>query len=372
MQVSDVLRLRLRQQHLTHSTYTDPALVVEWMGAMQAQDYAMVKWALGLRMRPGPEGIPNTDAVLERTLDDGAILRTHVLRPTWHIVHPTDLRWMLELTGPSVKKSQASYARKLELEPTVLSKSHTLICNELAHQRYCTRQELKSVLTRHGIETDVQRLAYLIMWAELDGLICSGPRRGKQFTYALLSERVPETAPMHREEARALLAEKYFRSHGPAKLKDFAWWSGLSMRDVQQATQSIQHKLSQTVVNGETFWHTVDLPTAETTPLYDTFLLSIYDEYTIAYKDRSLLSDADGAKRLYSLGNDLTAVMVRHGRVVGTWKRNVTKSRVEVQLRPFKPLSSDDRGQFSEAAERLGRFLELSSVLTVDAPLDGP
>ena len=183
------------------------------LGGVQAQDFSAAKWALGLRIKN------STDENIEKVFCEGNILRTHLMRPTWHFIVPENIRWMLELTAPRIKPTLASSNRKLKLDDDLLSKSNATIVKALQDHTYFTRQELKKVLTGIGIDTDVQRLAHIIMWAELDGLICSGPLPGKQFTYALLEERVKKTRKLSRKQALINLVTNYFKSHGPAQLK---------------------------------------------------------------------------------------------------------------------------------------------------------
>lgn len=227
---------------------------------------------------------------------------------------------------------------------------------------YLTRQELKTILANIGIETDVQRLAHIIMWAELDGLICSGPRRGKQFTYALLEERVEKAKKLNRERALAKLALNYFTSHGPAQLKDFSWWSGLTVKDARCALDLIKSKLEQATLDGKTYWFPTH--TEVTTPKSPSaFLLSIYDEYTIAYKDREDISETRDIERMISMGNALTAVIILNGRVAGTWNRALKKSTVEIRLNPFRKLNEDEQEALESEVARYGKFMELPAVL---------
>src|SRR5687767_15396734 len=192
----DVVRERLANQFLTTRGLERPSEVVRALGAVQAQDYSGAKWALSQRARDA------TDADIERELTDGAILRTHVLRPTWHFVAPEDIRWMLALTGPQVSRGMASYNRKLELDETVFRKSHATIRKALTGGKALTRADLKSALEHARIAAhSVQRLAHLMMQAELDAVICSGAMRGKQFTYMLLDERVPPAPDIDRDQA---------------------------------------------------------------------------------------------------------------------------------------------------------------------------
>lgn len=213
----DIPRQRLRNQGIAGATFKKPGDVVEWLAAVQAQDYAGAKWALGLRLQDA------TDDDVEQAFAEGAILRTHLLRPTWHFVTPADIRWMLALTAPRAHAVNADMSRKLELDNALFKRSNAALARALHGGRQLTRDELRGVLQKAGIATDGGlRLGYLLMRAELDGMVCSGARRGKQFTYALLDERAPHAKTLGREEALAELAQRYFVSRGPATVQDFA------------------------------------------------------------------------------------------------------------------------------------------------------
>src|SRR4051794_12729464 len=214
---------RLINQHIATRGLRGPQDVVTWFGAMQAQEYEPAKWALGLRM---PDG--TTSAKVQRACDEGRILRTHVMRPTWHFVGRSDIRWLLELTAPRVHRILSYYNRALELDSRVLTRSAVVIERALRDGHHLTRAELAARLERAGLPAEGQRLARVVMNAELEGVICSGPRRDRQFTYALVAERAPKAARLPREEALATLAQRFFSSHGPATVKDFVWWSGLT------------------------------------------------------------------------------------------------------------------------------------------------
>jgi len=194
---------RLQHQRLAQNPLATPAEIVTWLGAVQAQEYAGAKWALGLRL-------PNaTDEVLERAFAEGTILRTHVLRPTWHFVTPADIRWLLDLSAPRVTAANAHMYRQLELDPALFARSHAVMAGALQGGRYLTRAEIGSALARSGIAADGLRLVYLLMRAELDAVVCSGPRRGNQVTYALLEERATPARRLPREEALAELTQRY-------------------------------------------------------------------------------------------------------------------------------------------------------------------
>jgi hypothetical protein len=357
MKTSDILKLRLSNSGLSTSPFKDAAQAVSHLGAFQAQDYSAAKWGIGLRVRN------SSDAMIETAFNEGAILRTHVMRPTWHFVVPENIRWMLELTAPRVKTLLGHYNRKLNLDEALLTKSNAAIVRALQKHRYLTRQQLKIVLQRIGIQTNVQRLAHIIIWAELDGLICSGPRQGKQFTYSLLEERVPKLKKVVREEALSKLALSYFTSHGPAQVVDFSWWSSLSVKDARNALDSIKSELEAVVRDSKTYWFSAR-EKVESSKSRSTFLLSIYDEYTIAYKDRSDLSEAGDTERMLSMGNALTAVMILNGKVVGIWKRATSKNRIEIRLDPFRELNKREQQELRSQVARFGKFAGTPAVVS--------
>ena len=356
MNVTDILTLRLHNTGLSDAPFKSAAEAVASLGAVQAQDFAAAKWALGLRVKN------STDETIERAFNEGAIIRTHVMRPTLHFVTPEDIRWMLGLTAPRVKSYLEKNNRKLGLNEAVFAKSNAAVVNALHDHKYLTRQELKSVVAATGIEADVQRFGHLIARAELDGLICSGPRRGKQFTYALLEERVGRSTAPGREKELARLALRYFTSHGPAQLKDFSWWSGLGNKDAGFALGLIESQLEQATHDGRTYWFsprervkTPDLPSA--------LLLSVYDEYTIAYRDRGDISGAREIERMISMGNAQTAVIILNGRVAGTWSKRRKKNSVWIRLDPFRILDPDEQNALETEVERYGLFFGTSAVL---------
>ncbi|HOB59451.1 MAG TPA: winged helix DNA-binding domain-containing protein [Methanoregulaceae archaeon] len=349
MTPEEIRRLRLSHSGLSHSPFTTGAEAVAHSGAVQAQDFSAAIWSLGLRIRDA------TAATIEDAYNDGKILRVHVLRHTWHFILPEDLRWMTALTAPGVKSMVAASNRKLGLDPTLFSKSNAAIEKALEDHHVLTRQDLKGILADIGIVTDVQRLAHIIMQAELEGLICSGPMQGRQHTYALADERIRESRALTREQSLAELAHRYFTSHGPAQLKDFSWWSGLSRRDAGVGLDSIREELERASINGNTHWYPPDPGEVIPDPPV-ALLLSIYDEYAIAYADRSAISDAREIERMITKGNAMTAVIVLHGKVAGTWRRTMKKDSIEVRLNPFKELTDEEQEAVEREVERYGKF----------------
>jgi hypothetical protein len=349
----DIPRQRLHNQGITPATFTKPRDVVEWLAAVQAQDYAGAKWALGLRLQGA------TDDEVDHAFAEGAILRTHLLRPTWHFVTPADIRWLLALTAPRVHAVNASMYRKLELDNTTFKRSHAALAKALQGGRQLTREELRGVLHKAGIATDSGlRLGYILMHAELDGIVCSGARRGKQFTYALLDERAPHAKMLEREEALAELARRYFLSRGPATVQDFAKWSGLTITDARHGLEAVKAQLRQEVVDGQSYWFSTSRPSARAVSP-SAYLLSVYDEYISGYQDRSAIVDPRHAARLWAMGNALSYIIVVDGQVVGTWKRTLRKGTVMIETNIFKRLTKAEKRAVAVAADRYGAFLEL-------------
>jgi winged helix DNA-binding protein len=345
---TELIQKRQHNQHLSGTLFKQPAEVVRWLGAVQAQDYAGAKWGLGVRL-PGV-----TDHDVERAFTDGAILRTHIMRPTWHFVAPADIRWLLALTAPRVHALNALYYRKCELDQPTLQRSRKVLARSLRDGRQLTRDELRSEFAQAGIPTDSElRMAYLMMNAELEGVACSGPRRGKQFTYALLEERVPQGRQLERDEALSELILRYFASRGPATLQDFAWWSGLTAADAKRGVEAAKSQLECATHRGKTYWFARAV--ADTNSDFQpAHLLPNYDEYGIAYRDRSAFFDAEVAKQL--IFNNLIFI---NGRLAGTWKRTLRKDAVIVESNTFKQLTKVESRALAAAARRYGKFLQL-------------
>ena len=350
MNSADIRNLRLQNQKLINPSFKDAEGVVGWLGAVQAQDFPAAKWAIGLRIKNGLE------ADIEEAFNQGKILRTHVMRPTWHFVLPQDIPWMLELTAPRIKKVLASYDRHLEISEKLISRCNKLFTKALQSGKYLTRSELADVLAKNEIDARTQRLAHILAYAELDAVLCSGPRRGKQFTYALLGERAPRARQIEHDEALAKLAQKYFTSHGPAQVKDFSWWSGLSTKGSNEAVAMIKSKLVQETVNGKTYWMVANSGTASLRT--NAFLLSIYDEYTIAYRDRSDLSSEGNVEKLIRMGNALTAVIVINGEIAGTWKRRINKGKPQITTDLFRKVNKAEEKALQQAEDSFLRFLK--------------
>jgi hypothetical protein len=339
-----IARQRLDNQRITRPGSRDPADIVRWLGAVQAQQYLAAKWALALRM---PDGA--TDARIERAFDEGRILRTHVMRPTWHFVAASDLHWMLELTAPRVHRALAFATRYYDLPLATRTRATTLFERALSDGQYLTRAELGAHLERAGLAVKGFRLALLTMHAELERVICSGPHRGAQSTYALLAERAPRPTRTSRDEALAELTERYFRSHGPATIRDFVWWSGLTTADAKRGLEMSGGR--HQVIDGHTYW-TLGRPTTRGTRRTLVHLLPIYDEYFVAYRDLDAVPRRAGSR------GALEQALVIGGQAAGTWKTARKAGGLVVDVDGARRLSAAERHAVAERAARYGRFLE--------------
>ncbi len=351
--LTDIALLRMRAQRLTGQPFTSALDTIRWLGAVQAQDYAGAKWALALRTHRA------TDAQVDRLFDQGAMLRTHVMRPTWHFVAPEDIRWLLELTGPRIRAGLATRYQQLEIDDRVAARTGVALTAALAGGRNLTRTELGEVLARARISPEGQRLPHLLMRVELDGLIVSGPRRGKQFTYALLEERAPKARRLPRQEAIAELTRRYFQSHGPAQIADFVWWSGLTTADARSGMALARPALERVAEGDREYWF--DARAAPTFRAgHVAHLLPNFDEYTVAYRDRTPALHPGRAfdSSLFSFGSILSNVVTLDGRVCGAWRQTANHERVRVQVRPLHRLKPAEAALVEEASHRLGRFLE--------------
>jgi hypothetical protein len=349
---------RLHNQHLTGRPFSDPVEVVRWLVAVQSQDYTGAKWALGLRSA----GIKEAD--VDAAFNAGAILRTHVLRPTWHFVLPEDIRWLLALTAPRVHALNAPYYRREGLDERALKRGVEVLAAALEGGQFKTRPELAAALGEAGIIAEKGLpLIYIVMHAELEGIICSGPRRGKQFTYALLDERAPGARTLPRDQALAELTLRFFRGRGPATPHDFSKWSGLTLSDARAGLAMAGSRLVEEAIGGVTYWLDGSSP-ARSEPSSEAFWLPNYDEVVSSYADLSALIDPETAPGSDSdLYRTYPHPMLVSGRMVGVWRRVIEKQETRIEPQLFRPLSDAEVASFNAAAARYSAFLERPVVL---------
>jgi len=330
----DIARHRMINQGILNSTFSDPQTLVRWMGCIQAPDLASAKWAIGNRV----QGI--TEADVKHAFDEGEILRIHLLRPMWHIVSRQDIRWMLRLTAPRIRPVAAELHKRLRIDNHLLRKGKDALTDILAGGRHRTRKDLQTDLKKRKINTDDIRFGLLLMDAELDGIICSGRSQGRDLTYDLLDERVPVSPVMDHDASIAELGHRYFMSRGPATLHDFIAWSCLPPADAQKMLALNERQLTHAVVHGEAYFFSASMP-REPEASRSLHMLSAFDEYTTAYKDRSATPKP---------------MLVKDGELAGIWKRQESKTQVHVKIFPA-PAQKLTAREVSQAAQNYARFL---------------
>lgn len=345
---------RLEAQRLVGEPSPTAGDVVRHLVAVQSQDYAGAKWALAQRMTT------TTEAELDAAFDGGSFFRIHVLRPTWHFVAPEDLRWLTALTGPRVQQASAFQYRLLEIDDALARRAVDVFERVLRGGGAMTRDELGVELRTAGFDATGLRLVYLVSRAEVDAILCSGPRRDGKQTFALVDERMPPTPERTRDEALAELAGRYVAGHGPAQDIDFAWWSGLTLRDARRGLEAASPALDREIIDGRTFWVA---PGASASPRSapsvgpTVHLLPNYDELLVAFRDRSDGLDPALPARARVAEEILNHVIVRNGLMVGRWRRPLASGTAGLRLDPLVALDSDEQRLLAAAVERYAAFV---------------
>ena len=344
---------------LTGTPFDSVVETVRWHGAMQGQDYGPAKWSIGQRT----EGLSDGD--VDAALNDGAILRTHALRPTWHIVARDDIRWILALTGPRVHRSVNRRFEQLGLDPDVLGRCEKEIAAAVEGGNHLTRPQIGEVLDAAGIDRTGQRLPYILFHCELQAVICSGRLAGKQQTYALLEERAPVGSAFDRDEAVAELVRRYIQSHGPATVADLRWWSSLTGANIKATLKEMGSEVRGDEIDGLMFWSltaTGDRPAT----MRGARLLQMLDEAFVGYTESRHFGDprADDARSAWgNRGMPAAHILVR-GHVVGHWKRTIASDGIRVQLLLYTDPTPSELGAMKAAAKRLGRFVGSPVTIT--------
>jgi hypothetical protein len=347
----DIAHQRLINQQMAAPSHKKPCDVVAALGAIQAQDFLGALWAIGLRL---PHA---TEAGVRQAIADRTIIRTWPMRGTLHFVAAADVRWMLELLAPRIVASSAGRYRQLELNTTVFLRGERVFIKALQGGMALTRDQMYEQLERSRISTAGQRGIHILSRLAQEGLICFGTHTGKQPTFVLLDEWAPKASKLQREEALAELAWRYFTSRGPAALQDFAGWSGLRVSDARAALEMVSSHLVQETIGGSVYWMSQDKRVAPDVSA-QVNLLPSFDEFLLAYKDRSAsLDPRDAPKILPGKGGMFLPTIVTNGRVEGTWKRTFKKHSVVITTNFFTSPKTRKTRALADAAERYSRFL---------------
>jgi Winged helix DNA-binding domain len=335
-----------------------PEDIVRHLLCMQSQDYGPARWSIGQRL------VAAREAEVEAALASGRILRTHVLRPTWHFVLPEDIRWLLDINGPRVQVLNRRVYRQLELDEATLARSLELLGDALSNRRHRTRGELASVLAVGGIQAAGVRLVYLLMNAELRGVICSGPMQERQQMYALLDERAPAGRRLDPDEALAELTYRYFASHGPATERDLSWWASLTLAQCRRGLDLVDGQLERAEIDGVVY-HFVEPPTRAPASR-SVQLLQGYDEYIVGYRESKWVLDLSGRAGWSALNRPtFNAAVVRGGQVVGQWKRTLAPDCVTIQVLLTEAFGHPSKDALQAEAERHGAFLGLPARVEI-------
>jgi len=365
MRADEVARRRLSALGLARRRFDSIEEVVRHLGAVQSQDYGPAGWSIGERLRTGRQRLSD-QAAIDRAYADGRILRTHVLRTTWHFVLPDELRWLQQVTAPRVIAGSQPRLRQLGMTPELMARCHGLIAGALAGGGRMSRRQIASLLAAAGVAVDGAALAHVLMHAELGCLLCSGGLDGKQHTYALVDERVPAAAPLGDDDALAALTLRYFASHGPATAKDFQWWSSLTLAQVRRGLELVGSQLEQGELDelgGTPCWYVPGPVRRERSPA--VHLLQGYDEYTVAYRQTKYVFDGADVLRTLPGGRPVyNLVMVLDGQLAGHWKRSLTGDEVVIEVLLHRPLDDAEHAALLAAAQAHGRHLGRSVTLS--------
>jgi len=357
-------RLRMASQGLLGGGFSSVPEAVRSMTAMQAQDLQAALWAVGLRV-PGA-GLSDVRAALEA----GAVVRSWPMRGTLHLLAPEDLRWILNITTARLVQGMSSRHRQLEITAGDVDVCRKIALDlvseggEVSATPGATRGELFAAFDAGGQSPAGQRGIHLL------GLLCQsaslvpGPLDGNQQKFVAFDEWITMSRDLGREEGIAELLLRYLRSHGPATVRDFAWWSNTTLTEARAALASVSGELVELEFGGTSYW----LSPATAALLDDgvpgqrtVLALPGFDEFILGYTDRSLVLPPEHAQKIVPGGNGVfKKAIVSGGEVIGTWGRPGNGRAAAVVPVPFddaKPLGPSTLAAFNKAAERYERFL---------------
>ena len=349
MKISDIAKLRLFNQQISYTKFTKPEEIVEWLMGIQAQVYTSAKWAIGSRLT----GI--TEADVEQSIIEKKIIRTWLMRGTLHIVPAKDIRWLLTLLAPRLIAGSASRNRQLELDAATFSKCNNIITKILKRETTLTRSQIGAALKKAGIDISGQRLYHILHRASLEQIICFGAKKVSEFTFVLLDDCVPLKKSFNRDAAISEITLKYFKSRGPATIQDFTSWSGLSVTDARAGIESVKRQLVMEKIDSSIYWMIEDMPAInKKSPA--AYLLAGFDEYLIAYKDRSAYLDPYLGKKVIMKNGIFNPSVVIDGLVEGTWKPIIINDKITIQTNLFTPLSKRQINSINSAAKGYAKF----------------
>ncbi|HLN54012.1 MAG TPA: winged helix DNA-binding domain-containing protein [Lentimicrobium sp.] len=350
---------RLISQRVGGNHFTTASEVVDWLGAVQAQDLNSAKWAIGLRL-PG-----SSEKIVDEAINDASIIRTHLLRPTWHFVSAANYPVFLALTAPNINSALKYRRIQLNLDDTLFAKSHPALEEMLRNGNHLTREEITAEMASIVPDLDSSKMNHILMEAEMNGLICSGRIKNRLPTYALSNERIEKfslNGKFDKDNALKLLAGRYFRSHGPATLNDFIWWSGLSAGDCRKALAMVKDGLISEREESAEYWFDPSMHKAAVVEVPEIAMLPAFDEFIIAYKDRSAVITYENHGMAVSSNGVFRPVIVYDGQVIGLWTKTSKKETLIVSVKWFVKPAKPILEKLKESAYAYARFLGLKSI----------
>ena len=349
METFELLNIRLYNQLLSAHTLKEPHEVVSRMGAMQSQAFDMAKWAVGSRLENKRVG------EVEEALNKGKIIRTHILRPTWHFVSAEDIHWMFALSYPRLKPIYRAYMKSLGVDESLIHRVIPLIEETLIGGKHLIRREINDALRTWNIIVDDNTLKWILSYAEMEGVVVSGCMKGNKQSFTLLEEWIPRKQSLSKEEALERLSRKYFTSHGPATVQDFAWWSGLTVTDCRKAVHLIKDDFICETVNGREFWMRNDI---HTPPAGNdsALLLAPFDEFVVSYKNRSEIIEENYYSKVMMKNGLFSPTVILNGKIIGSWKKTTGKNKPRIELSFFEKTSKQKQELFKPAIKQLEIF----------------
>ena len=345
----ELLNIRLYNHLLLSHEIEDPQGIVYWMGAMQSQALEMAKWAIGARLED-----KNIEDINE-VLNTGKVIRTHILRPTWHFVSAEDIHWMFDLSSPRLKPIYRSYAKASGANESLIHRTVPVIEKLLMGGKHLTRQEIGTLLSEQDLQLDDRTLHLSISYAETEGILVNGRQKGNKQTFTLLEEWVPRRETIDKEEALERLTRKFFTSHGPAAIHDFIWWSGLTITQCRQAIEMIKSDFICETINGRDFWMKNDIQIPPTDEDY-ALLLPPFDEFVVSYQNRSEIIEDHHYAKVMTKNGLFSPTIILNGEIIGSWKKVAQKGSPRIELSFFEKTTKKKQDLFKSEIKRLEKF----------------
>lgn len=367
MDYSDITDYRISAQHI-NGDLNSSQQVLEYMGAIQAQDYKASLWAIGLRCKEGTTLID-----IEKAINERNIVRTWLMRGTLHFAVSKDIHWMMNLFASRLLRTAKMRDQHLGLSDKAIEKTKALFYTALKKEKQLTRKEMYNVLERGGVPSKNNLGYHMLYRAAWDGLICFGPQSGDEQTFVLMEDHIEERHELPAKQANAELARRYFTSHGPASIKDYVWWSGLTVKDAKNGIEKAGSALREEVIDGKVYYMSKNI--SKSGNGRTVHLLPAFDEYLVSYADREAMlrnphmqlalnqTPKTGNGSIIHSNGVFVPVIVFDGEVVGTWGRKIVNGKMVITLKQYAKLDKDGIREAKEEADRCGSFFGLETII---------